>query len=171
MIRKSFYFLALIALLLCTAGILRYDRNEGKHRFLSKNIPLTSGRKDPNAKEIHFFTEIDLGLEAASREKKPILLVITAQNCRFSQQLLTVTFQAEAVRKYLDRFVLVDIDMNSHADLCRQWNIESTPTIQFMSSQGVSLQRYNGMTEPEVLASQMSATLQTLASINQSRLR
>gem|GEM_PF-3595319 len=161
----------MIALLLCTAGIIRYDRNEGKRPVLSKNIPLTSGLKDSNAKEIHFFTNLDLGLEAAARERKPILLVITAQNCRFSQQLLKNTFQAEAVRRYLDRFILIDVDMNSHADLCRQWNIESTPTIQFMSSQGVSLQRFNGMTEPELLASQMSTTLQTLASIGQSHLR
>jgi len=161
----------MIALLLCTAGIIRYDRNEVKRPVPSKNIPLTSGFKDSSTKKIHFFTNFDSGLEAASRERKPILLVITAQNCQFSQQLLNVTFQAESVRKYLDQFVLVDIDMNSNADLCRQWNIESTPTIQFMSSQGVTLRRFNGITEPEVLASQMSATLQTLASIDQSRLR
>ena len=162
--RNSVLFSILVsfALLLCVAGYVRYDRNEAKVTFLppSPTVPIFPGKLEI---EPRFFDDYAEAVSIARQQDKPILLLFTAKNCVYSKQMLETTFQSDIVKPFLQRFVLVVIDIHGQKEICRWLSIESTPTIQFLSSQGVPLQRLNGVTQPEDLIAQMNTTLQTVA--------
>lgn len=158
-----FSILASLALVLCAAGIVRYDRNEENTVNLP---PPVIGYSFSVTTEIepYFFDDYAEAATAARQQEKPILLLFTAKNCVYSKQMVETTFQSEIVKPFLQRFILVVIDINAQKEICRWLKIESTPTIQFLSSQGIPLQQLNGMTRPEDLIAQMNTTLQTIAS-------
>ena len=159
-----FYALVSLALALCVAGILRYDRNREKQIILPPQPPaafaVTPFTPDY---EPSFFDDYLEAATAARQQRKPILLLFTAKNCVYSQQMLDTTFRADEIKPFLQRFVLVNIDINSQKEISRWLGIDSTPTIQFLSSEGVPLQRINGAARPEDLIAQMNTTLQTIA--------
>ena len=160
--RVLFSILASLALFLCVAGYVRYDRNEENAVFLptSPTPPTFPGELEI---ELRFFDDYAEAASVARQQDKPILLLFTAKNCVYSKQMVETTFQSDTVKPFLQRFVLVVTDINSQKEVCRWLNIESTPTIQFLSSQGVPLQRLRGVTPPEELIAQMNTTLQTVA--------
>jgi len=160
--RVLFSILISFALLLCVAGYVRYDRNEEKTTFLPP-LPTTSTFPGELEIEPRFFDDYAEAASIARQQEKPILLLFTAKNCVYSKQMVETTFHSDIVKPFLQRFVLVVVDIHSQKEICRWLNIESTPTIQFLSSQGVPLQRLNGVTQPEDLIAQMNTTLQTIA--------
>lgn len=165
--RVLFYALASFALILCVAGVLRYDRNDERTIVLPPQ-PMAAQMTFPAAMEMeyepYFFSDYTEAATAARQQKKPMLLLFTAKNCVYSKQMLETTFQSEVIKPFLQRFVLVNVDINSRKDICRWLNVDATPTIQFLSSEGVPLQRVNGVAKPEDLIAQMNSTLQTIAS-------
>ena len=160
-----FYVLALLALVLCFSGVSRYHRNE------ASTIPLPPQTIAVNADcwsevmdlEPYFHSDVIEAVAAARQQKKPILLLLTAKNCLYSKQMLDTTFQSNVLKPFLQRFVLINIDINDEKEICRRLNMNSTPTIQFISSEGIPLQRINGTAKPEDLIAQMNSTLQTIA--------
>jgi Thiol:disulfide interchange protein len=163
--RVVFYILVSVALILCIAGVLRYDRNEERGTVMAHQPFVTTPAfgTDYDA-DVTFFSSYAEAASAAREQEKPILLLFTAKNCVYSRQMTETTFQSDVVKPFLQRFVLVNIDVNQQKEVSRWLNIETTPTIQFLSAQGVPLQRINGVTQPEDLLVQMNSTLQTIAS-------
>ena len=157
-----FSILVSLALFLCVAGYVRYDRNEEKATFLPPppTVPTFPGELEI---EPRFFDDYAEAVSIARQQDKPILLLFTAKNCVYSKQMLETTFQSDIVKPFLQRFVLVVVDIHGQKEICRWLDVKSTPTIQFLSSQGVPLQRLNGVTPPEDLIAQMNTTLQTVA--------
>lgn len=160
-----FYILASFALILCIAGVVRYDRNDENavlpsYQPQAVNPTFTASY---DAEQMFFDNYAEAAMVAREQEK-PILMLFTAKNCVYSKQMVDTTFQEDAVKPFLRRFVLVNIDINRQKDVCRWLNVEATPTIQFLSSQGVPLQRINGVTQPEDLIARMNSALQTIAS-------
>ena len=160
-----FYVLASLALVLCAAGLVRYDRNEERPIFLPLQPVMVFNPTWPNTLEIEPFFHDDFAEAAhvARHQKKPILLLFTAKNCIYSKQMLDTTFQADVLKPFLQRFVLVNVDINEQKEVCRWLNIDSTPTIQFLSTDSVPLQRVNGAAKPEDLIAHMNVALQTVA--------
>jgi thioredoxin-like negative regulator of GroEL len=165
-----FYVLASVAIILCIAGLVRYDRNEDKAIYLPPQPvppPTSSSWQDlPDMMEIKPFFHSDFNEAAtvAQQQKKPLLLLFTARNCIFSRQMLDTTFQSDILKPFLQRFILVNIDINEQKEISRRLNIDSTPTIQFLSTEGIPLQRVNGAAKPEDLIAQMNSTLHAIAS-------
>ena len=160
-----FYVLASLALVLCVAGLVRYDRNEEKMLYLSPQPEMVTNPSWPEMMEIepYFHSDFNEAITAARQQKKPILLLFTAKNCIYSKQMLGTTFQSDVIKPFLQRFILVNIDINEQKEISRRLNIDSTPTIQFLSTEGVPLQRVNGAAKPEDLIAQMKSTLHTIA--------
>jgi len=160
-----FYVLASVALVLCVAGIVRYDRNEEKAIYFPPQPVMVANPSWPDMLEIktYFHRDFNEAVETARQQKKPILLLFTAKNCVYSKQMLDSTFQSDVIQPFLQRFVLVNIDINEQKEISRRLNIESTPTIQFLSTEGIPLQRVKGAAKPEDLIVQMKSTLQTIA--------
>ena len=160
-----FYVLASLALVLCVAGLVRYDRNEERTISLSPQPVMVVNPTWPDIMEIepYFHNDFTEAAQSARQQKKPILLLITAKNCVYSKQMLDTTFRLDSLKPFLQRFVLVNVDINEQKEICRWLNIDSTPTIQFLSSDSIPLQRVNGAAKPEDLIAQMNAALQTVA--------
>jgi len=168
-----FYVLASLALALCVAGLVRYDRNEEKPIYLPPQPVMVVNPSWPDMVEIkpYFHGDFNEAATVARQQKKPILLLFTAKNCIYSKQMLETTFQSDVLKPFLQRFILVNIDINEQKDICRRLNIDSTPIIQFLSTEGVPLQRVNGAAKPEDLIAQMKTTLQTIAFHGRTTLR
>ena len=159
-----FYVLSSLALILCISGVSRYHRNEASTIVLpSQPISTHSNWQEVMEIEPYFHSDFVEAVTSARQQKKPILLLFTAKNCLYSKQMLETTFQSDILKPFLQRFVLVNIDINEEKEICRRLNIDSTPTIQFISSEGVPLQRFNGAAKPEDLIVHMNSTLQTIA--------
>ena len=162
--RDLFYVLASLALVLCFTGISRYHRNEASTILLPPQ-PIMANTDWLEVADIepYFHSDFIEAVKSARQQQKPILLLMTAKNCLYSKQILETTFQSSVLKPFLQRFILVNIDINDDKDICRRLNINSTPTIQFISSEGVPLQRINGTAKPEDVIAQMNSTLQTIA--------
>jgi thiol:disulfide interchange protein len=164
-----FYVLASLAIILCVAGLVRYDRNEEKAIYLppqpaSVMTANPSWQQDTIEIKPYFHSDFNEAVATAQQQKKPLLLLFTAKNCIFSKQVLDTTFQSDVINPFLQRFILVNIDINEQKEISRRLNIDSTPTIQFLSTEGIPLQRVNGAAKPEDLIAQMNSTLHTIAS-------
>lgn len=145
------------------AGALRYDRGEvllssTKTVYLS-NEPVASQR----VIEAHFYTDYAEAQTVAAQQEKPLLLFFTTQNCVFSKRMAETTFQLPVVRPLLEQFVLVKIDLDEYPTLWQEFKVESSPTIQFISSKGILLQRLNGETKPEQLTASLNSMLHALS--------
>ena len=160
-----FYVLASVALVLCVAGLMRYDRNEERAIKLPPQPEMIVNAAWPDVMEIepYFHNDFTEASQSARHQKKPILLLFTSKNCVYSKQMIDTTFHADVLKPFLQRFVLVNVDINEQKEVCRWLNIDSTPTIQFLSTESVPLQRVNGAAKPEDLIAQMNAALQTVA--------
>jgi len=160
-----FYVLASVALVLCVAGLVRYDRNEEKAIYVPSQPVMVANPSWPDIVEIkpYFHGDFNEAAISAKQQKKPILLLFTAKNCIYSKQMFDTTFHSEVIQPFLQRFILVNIDINEQKDICRRLNIASTPTVQFLSSEGIPLQKINGAAQPEDLIAQMKLTLQSIA--------
>ena len=165
--RNSVLFCVLtsLALALCVAGWVRYDRNEERAIYVPPQPEMVVSQSWPDMMEFkpYFHSDFNKAAASARQQKKPILLLFTAQNCIFSKQMLDTTFQSDSILPFLQRFILVNIDIHEQNEICRSLNIDSTPTIQFLSTEGVPLQKINGAAKPEDLIAHMKATLHSIA--------
>lgn len=151
-------------MMLCIAGVLRYDR--GEMPWTSQKIisfSNGSGSNAPKSTDLSFLTDYTEAQLLASQQEKPLLLLFTTRNCVFSNRMIETTFRFPSVQPLLKQFVLVKVDLNENPGLWQEFKVESSPTIQFISSKGILLQRLNGETKPEQLTASLNATLHTIS--------
>jgi thioredoxin-related protein len=110
-----------------------------------------------------FHENLNEGLTIARKLDKPVLLLFTDPNCVYSRQMLESTFQNEEVQSLANRFVCVQVDSCNASPICEQFHVEAFPTIQFLSSNGIPLQRLKGNQMPEQLTEEMRLALQRIA--------
>lgn len=106
------------------------------------------------------------GARRARDEGKPMLVFFTAQWCDFCKQMAKETFANEQVIDWSDRFVCIQVDADAEPEICQQFHVRGYPTVQFLSSQGVPLNRVVGRRAADQLVSQMQAALGATASRN-----
>jgi thiol:disulfide interchange protein len=104
------------------------------------------------------------GFQVAQSEGKPMLVFFTAGWCHFCRQMAADTFTNEQVVEWSDRFVCIQVDAETEPDICRQFRVKGYPTVQFLSPQGVPLNRVVGKRAADPLISQMQAALGATAS-------
>ncbi|MDR1960483.1 MAG: thioredoxin family protein [Planctomycetaceae bacterium] len=161
--RTTFIFLSLFSIILCLAGIFRYGHGVSANHQTVPPVQMTQNRKSEPSEEIRFLTNYNEARNAAHEENKPILLFFTTPTCVFSKRMLDTTFRNPEVCELLEKFILVRIDLTSNASLWQEFHIESSPTIQFVSSNGILLHRLSGETKPELLMVQLNNTLHALS--------
>ena len=112
---------------------------------------------------IAFVDGFERGHQIARQQQKPMLIFFTAQWCKYCHQMANETFIQDAVVSLSRHFVCVLIDADAEPDVCRQFEVRSFPTVQFVSPRGVRLNRVVGKHPAHQLIAQMQAALQTLA--------
>lgn len=104
------------------------------------------------------------GYREAQQQGKPMLVFFTAEWCNFCHQMADETFADADVVKWSSRFVCILVDADAEPDVCHQFRVEGYPTIQFLSPQGVPLNRVVGRRPADQLLPQMQAALGATAS-------
>lgn len=99
----------------------------------------------------------------ATREGKPLLLFFTAEWCHFCHQMADEAFSNPQVQSLSNHFVCVLVDADAEPALCEQFQVTAFPTIQFISSRGVPLERLVGKKPGHQLMMAMQAALQNVA--------
>src|SRR5688572_4782022 len=90
--------------------------------------------------------------ERATREDRPILLLLTASWCRFCRELLETTFaDAEVIHEVESGFVPVMADTDRRPDLNQRYNIGGWPTIAFLTPSGDLIAGDTYLTASEIL--------------------
>lgn len=93
-----------------------------------------------------------------------MLVFFTAQGCGYCEQTVREASADADVVRLSKKFVCILVDADLEPEICRDFRVRGYPTIQFMSPQGVPLNRLMGKTGPRQLALQMQAALQATAS-------
>jgi len=104
------------------------------------------------------------GHELAEQQGKPMLVFFSARWCNFCRQMADETFTDADVVRLAVRFVAVMVDAEAEPEVCREFRVRGYPTVQFLSPQGVPLNRLVGRRPPDQLIPQMQAALGATAS-------
>lgn len=112
---------------------------------------------------LRFVEGYERGYSEARRQNKPLLLFFTAEWCHYCHQMADEALTNDQVVSLSERFVCVLIDADAAPDVCRQFHVSRFPTIQFVSPQGVVLNRLEGKRPGHQVTIAMQAALQTIA--------
>ena len=113
--------------------------------------------------ELNFVAGYQHGYDVAAREGKPMLLFFTAEWCHFCHQMADEAFTHQQVVNLSQQFVCVLVDADREPEVCRQFKVQNYPTVQFLSSRGVQLNRMIGKKPGHQLMMAMQAALQNIA--------
>lgn len=127
-------------------------------------VAATSEASQAEDGSVPFVKGYSEGFTLAQSEGKPMLVFFTAGWCNFCQQMARETFHDEQIVEWSGQFVCIQVDADVEPDICRQFRVKGYPTVQFLSPQGVPLNRVVGKRAPDQLLSQMQAALGATAS-------
>lgn len=123
--------------------------------------PATSSAQVGN--RLQFVEGYAQGRAEAVRRSKPMLLFFTADWCAYCRQMANEAFTHPQVVDLSRQFVCVVVDADVEPDVCRQFDVSGYPTIQFVSSRGVPLNRMVGKQPGHQVMMAMQAALQHVA--------
>lgn len=112
---------------------------------------------------IDFIDGYQNGVFEAQRRGKPMLLFFTAGWCHFCHEMAADAFTQEQVVQLSERFVCVLIDADREPAICQKYQVRGYPTVQFVSSRAVPLNRVVGKRPGHQLVMEMQAALQAVA--------
>jgi thiol-disulfide isomerase/thioredoxin len=112
---------------------------------------------------LHFVEGYQQGFGQATAEGKPMLLFFTAEWCHFCHQMADEAFMHPQVVSLSEHFVCILVDADLEPEICRYFQVTGYPTIQFLSSRGVALERIVGKKPGHQLMMSMQAALQAVA--------
>ena len=162
MLRKlAFYGLSVATVV---AFVCLAQKNESKFPNASLRADVAA-EADLAQENVSFLTDYDLAVGKAEKENKPAMLFFMSKTCKHSANMLNGAFANPQVEKLAKQFVCVQIDMNdpNNDEVCDEFDVVASPTVQFVSSDGVPLQRVAAEQTGEQLATQMQAALTSVA--------
>jgi thiol:disulfide interchange protein len=112
-----------------------------------------------------FGGSVDLGrtygdaVEAGKKQTKPLMVFFTAKWCRFCRAVEEESFHDHQVVELSKQFVCVAVDVDVDPGVCRDFGVNTLPTVLFTSSSGVPMNRMIGENPPSELVQQMHAAL------------
>jgi len=112
---------------------------------------------------VNFIRGYASGYQTAQEKGRPILLFFGAPRSPFCREMLDETFTDERVVALSKGFTCIYVDADTEPNICQEFGVEGFPTVQFISARGVTLQRIEGKREPNQMAEQMEAAIETVA--------
>jgi thiol:disulfide interchange protein len=103
------------------------------------------------------------GYQQARREGRPMLVFFTASWCHFCQQMEAEAFNDVQVAALSRQFTCILVDADREPSVCQEFRIRGYPAIQFLTPQGVPLNRLVGKQAAAELMLQMQAALEATA--------
>lgn len=130
-------------------------------------VPPRSADQSPKPASVtrggmEFIQGYDRGFQLAQEQKKPMLLFFTATWCRYCHEMERDAFVQTDVIQLSKEFVCVLVDADLESSVCGDFGVRGYPTVQFVSPDGVKLNRLVGRSSGAELASQMQAALKAV---------
>lgn len=157
----------------CIAALVLFAGCNGDSGWIESDAPRgavvatassTSSDNDEIVRgELDFVADYDTGLRIAAERGQPLLLFFTAPWCRYCDELAEESFTESQVVSISERFVCVLVDADRQPEVCKLYGVTKFPTVQFLSPQGVPLNRVVGKKHPHQLATEMQSALQAIA--------
>lgn len=116
------------------------------------SLTKVSSLRDRN---IPWIEDHDKGLDAAARDKKPVVLVLYAPWCKWSKKLLEESLEDPRIKLLRDSFIWVKVDSHEHKDIKDFYEQRGFPMIVLMESQGSVIKKIAGFKEPEALQQEL----------------
>lgn len=110
------------------------------------------------------FTVLDQALDKAKKERKPVVLVFSAEWCVPCKKFDRETLADERVIRLLDRCVFLKIDTDKEPDLAKQFEVVGLPDTRFLNSEGNAVKRLEQRLDPELFAAELEALLKLVES-------
>ena len=121
--------------------------------------PISTGTTVPKG-----FAVLDQVLDKAMKERKPIVLVFSAEWCVPCKKFARETLADECVAKLLDRCVYLKIDTDKEPDLAKQFEVVGLPDIRFLDADGNAVKRFDQRPDPELFVAELETQLQAVKS-------
>jgi protein disulfide-isomerase len=103
------------------------------------------------------------GYQQARQEGRPMLVFFTASWCHFCHQMEVEAFNDGQVAALSRQFTCILVDADREPAVCQEFRIRGYPAIQFLTPQGVPLNRLVGKQSAADLVLQMQAALEATA--------
>ena len=126
-------------------------------------VPVQPARPTVAQGRLRFSQDVQQGLAEAGTTGKPLLLFFTAEWCHFCHQMAGEAFTDPQVVGLSERFVCVLINADNQPGICQQFHVSAYPTVQFISPQGILLNRIEGNRPGHQVMMAMQTALQTSA--------
>jgi thiol:disulfide interchange protein len=103
------------------------------------------------------------GYQQARHAGRPMLVFFTASWCHFCHQMEADAFNDGQVAMLSRQFICILVDADREPDVCQEFRIRGYPAVQFLTPQGVPLNRLVGKQSAAELMLQMQAALEATA--------
>lgn len=113
--------------------------------------------------QVRFVAGFRQGYNLALQQGKPLLLFFTGTWCHFCREMEAEAFIDPQVAALAERFVVVRVDADADADVCRQFQVVAFPTVEFVSPRGQVVERVPGKVSADILLRHMHAVLDAVA--------
>ncbi|MFQ6072987.1 MAG: thioredoxin family protein [Methanosarcinales archaeon] len=89
---------------------------------------------------LKFYTSLDIGLQEAQKQKKPLFIYIRAVWCGWCKKFESETFNNEtAINLLNENFILTTIDIDEQRDLAVNLGARGTPTSIFVAPNKIEI--------------------------------
>lgn len=133
----------------------------------TERLPTALRDVSPQQLERHgnltFVRDPRLGFELAAKHHLPCLLFFTAEWCTYCHQMEQTTFSDKRVSELADEFVCILINADRQPKICRHFEVSGFPTVQFVASDGQSLEKLVGRQSAKKLIAGMRAASERFA--------
>ena len=93
--------------------------------------------------------DFEIGLEKAKKEKKPIVVFVTASWCSYCTMMHNNTLTNHEVTESLFWYSRIEIDFDKNPEFRSKWKINSIPVTLLLNQFGEFVAREDGYKEPK----------------------
>lgn len=105
------------------------------------------------ADEVKWNKDIKQAAQRAVKEKKPLMVMVSAPWCAYCQQMLKTTFQDPKLAEHINHgFVPVYLDADEHEEIVKELQIKGLPTTLIISPEMQVVERFPGYQSAEQLS-------------------
>ncbi len=123
----------------------------------------------PPQASIEFHTDYSLAIQQAEEAGRPLMVLFTCRDCPCCRYMLQHALRDPKAVASAKDFLCVQVELEQNAQLCREFRVQSFPTLQFVSPDGVALRRVAGQLDGTEVATLLQNMRESAARRNLAR--
>ncbi len=131
----------------------------GLELLLRINIAEITKKTSAENWNITWFDNYDRGLDTASQEEKPSILVLHSSQCGWCRKLFEETMTDPRITRYRDNFIWIKVSEETSPEIMDVYGRKSYPAIIFLNSHGKEIEMVSGFKYAPVLRTELSRVL------------